>query len=208
LQRIKVKFCGLKRQQDIETVNQLLPEYVGFMFYPKSKRYVSAEQAKELKKCLDPSIQAVGVFVNESSHFIAQYLEQGIIDIVQLHGQETEEQIAELQQLTGRPIWKAFSVQTMEDVAKAENSCADNILLDSGAGGTGTVFSWELLENIHRPFFLAGGLNIHNVGEAIQKLHPMAVDVSSGIETDGWKDSQKMELFINQVRNGKKSKIY
>ena len=187
----RIKLCGLSRPCDIEAANELKPEYIGFVFARKSRRYVTYEKAKELKELLAPNIQAVGVFVNENPRIIADYLNRGMIDIAQLHGDENEEYIGQLRRLTDKPIIKAFRIEAGSDIDRAEQSTADYILLDSGAG-TGRVFDWRLIQNIKRPYFLAGGLEPGNVREAIQALYPFAVDVSSGIETDG----QKRQGFL------------
>lgn len=195
----KIKLCGLSRTEDIETVNKLKPEYVGFVFAPESRRYVTPQTAAELKQLLSTEIQAVGVFVNESPKKITELLHSGIIGIIQLHGDEDEDYIRRLKQHTDKPIIKAFRVETENDIADAERCPADYILLDSGAG-TGTVFDWKLLMNIRRPYFLAGGLSPDTVGKAVTTLHPFAVDVSSGIETGGTKDKEKMAAFVAAVR--------
>lgn len=196
----KIKLCGLSRPCDIETANRLLPEYIGFVFAPKSKRYVLPETAAALKRLLHPSIQAVGVFVREEPEQVARLLRDGIIDIAQLHGGEDAAYVRVLRRLTDRPILQAFRVDSAADVAAAQKSEADMILLDAGAGGTGTAFDWTLLRDIRRPYFLAGGLHPGNVREAVERLSPYAVDVSSGIETDGRKDADKMEAFMRAVR--------
>lgn len=195
----KIKLCGLSRPCDIEAANRLKPEYIGFVFLPKSKRYVDYEKARELKSLLSPEIKAVGVFVDESPQRAAELLNDGTIDIAQLHGGEDEDYIGLLRNLTDKPIIKAFRIQSEDDTLCAEESSADYILLDSGMG-TGTVFSWDLIQNIKRPYFLAGGLDCDNVGEAVGRLHPYAVDVSSGIETNGLKDKEKMAAFVAKVR--------
>lgn len=195
----KIKLCGLSRPCDIEAANELKPDYIGFVFAPKSRRYVTYKKAEELKSLLSPDIEAVGVFVNEPPQNVATLLKKGIIDIAQLHGDEDEDYIAELRLLTDKPIIKAFRIKTANDIKIAEQSTADDILLDSGAG-TGTVFDWELLKSIQRPYFLAGGLDARNVASAIKTLHPYAVDVSSGIETDGVKDKTEMAAFVAAVR--------
>lgn len=197
----RVKLCGLTHPCDIEAANELCPEYIGFVFAPKSKRYVSPEKAAELKRILAPEILAVGVFVNEEPETVAAFLEEGVIDIAQLHGSESEEYIRQLRSLTGRPIIRAFRIDDAEDIRTAVQSSADYILLDSGAGGTGTAFDWSLIRDVTRPYFLAGGLTVGTVAEAIKALHPYAVDVSSGIETDGHKDKRKMKGFVQEVRN-------
>lgn len=196
----KIKLCGLSRPCDIETANRLLPEYIGFVFAPKSKRYVPPETAAALKGLLHPSVQAVGVFVREEPEQVARLLRDGIIDIAQLHGGEDAAYVRVLRRLTDRPILQAFRVDSAADVAAAQKSEADMILLDAGAGGTGTAFDWTLLRDIRRPYFLAGGLHPGNVREAVERLSPYAVDVSSGIETDGRKDADKMEAFMRAVR--------
>ena len=196
----KIKLCGLSRPCDIETANRLLPEYIGFVFAPKSKRYVPPETAAALKGLLHPSVQAVGVFVREEPEQVARLLRDGIIDIAQLHGGEDAAYVRVLRRLTDRPILQAFRVDSAADVAAAQKSEADMILLDAGAGGTGTAFDWTLLRDIRRPYFLAGGLHPDNVREAVERLSPYAVDVSSGIETDGRKDADKMEAFMREVR--------
>ncbi len=196
----KIKLCGLKRPQDIQAANELLPAYIGFVFAPKSRRYVHPDRAEELRRMLNPDIIPVGVFVNETPETVAALLDRGIIDIAQLHGKEDEAYIRRLRQLTKKPLIQAFRIDTPADVAAAQASTADYVLLDSGAGGTGTCFDWSLLQDIQRPYFLAGGLTPENVGGAVATLHPYAVDVSSGIETDGAKDKEKMTQFVRAVR--------
>ena len=198
----KIKFCGLTGDCDIDAANELRPEYIGFVFAPKSKRYVAPERAAELKRQLAAGIKAVGVFVNDDLYHVAELLNRGIIDIAQLHGSEDEEYIGHLRQLTGKPIIRAFRIKTAEDIAEAEKCTADHVLLDSGAG-TGEVFDWKLIKNMKRPYFLAGGLSPDNVENAVEQLSPYAVDVSSGIETDGVKDKAKMAAFAAAVRGEK-----
>lgn len=199
----KIKLCGLSRICDIEAANVLRPEYVGFVFAPKSRRFVTTEQAEELRRHLAPEIRAVGVFVKEKPETVAGLLNRSVIDIAQLHGDEDEDDVRRLRMLTDKPLIKAFQIKTEHDVENAQKSMADYILLDSGAG-TGTVFDWELIQNIKRPYFLAGGLMPGNVESAVRRLHPYAVDVSSGIETDGLKDKGKMAEFVAAVRKGEK----
>lgn len=157
-------------------------------------------EAEALKKRLASGISSVGVFVNEAPEAVAGLLNTGVIDIGQLHGSEDEAYIKRLRALTDRPIIKAFRVDTPEDIAAAVRSSADYILLDSGNGGTGTSFNWELVKEVKRPYFLAGGLNPGNVRDAVKELRPFAVDVSSGIETGGVKDKNKMRKFVSAVR--------
>ena len=196
----KIKLCGLSRTEDIEAVNQLLPDFMGFVFYEKSVRNVSLDRAKELKALLDSRIKAVGVFVDEDPKFIKKLTSENVIDIIQLHGSEDETYVENIKAATGRPVIQAFKVKEPQDVEKANNSKADYILLDSGMG-TGKPFNWELLQGIKRDYFLAGGLFPENVKEAIETVKPYAVDVSSGIETDKKKDVDKMRRFVDNVRN-------
>lgn len=197
----KIKLCGLSRMCDIEAANELEPEYIGFVFALKSRRYVSPEKALALKKQLNPEIKAVGVFVNEKPEWIADLLRSGVIDIAQLHGRESEESIVRLRQFTDSPVIKAFSVDTKQDIEAANASSADYVLLDSGKGGTGSVFDWRLIEEMNRPYFLAGGLTEDNVRDVVKMWKPYAVDVSSGIESGGYKDRKKMERFVKNVRS-------
>ena len=199
----KIKLCGLSRPCDIETANELKPEYIGFVFAPKSRRYVTPEKAKALRQLLASEIHAVGVFVNENPERVACLLNNSVIDIAQLHGSEGEDYIKQLRTITDQPIIKAFRIETAGGITDAESCTADYVLLDSGAG-TGTTFDWNLIQNIKRPYFLAGGLEAHNVENAIKVLHPFAVDVSSGIETDGVKDKLKMAAFVAAVRKEEK----
>lgn len=194
-----VKTCGLSRPEDIAAANELRPDYVGFVFWPKSRRHVSPETAAELRAQLDDRIPAVGVFVDAPLEDVAALLRCGTIQVAQLHGHEDETYLAALREQASAPVWKAFKVRTKEDVAKAEASSADLILLDNGYG-TGETFDWSLLDGVHRPWVLAGGLSTDNVAEALDVLKPDGVDVSSGIETDGQKDPQKMKTFLNVVR--------
>jgi phosphoribosylanthranilate isomerase len=195
----KIKFCGLTRECDIKAVNELMPEYIGFVFWPRSKRVVTRELASELKAMLDPSIKAVGVFVDEDIEVVKSLLNDGIIDIAQLHGNEDETYINDLKNSTGKSVIKAFRIRNEDDAKKAQTSPADWVLLDSGMG-TGKTFNWEIIKGVNRPYFLAGGLAPDNAAEAIRELHPYALDVSSGIETEGIKDTKKMTDFYEAVR--------
>ncbi len=203
----RVKICGLKSPQDIEIVNEYKPDYIGFVFADFSKRYVTPEKALELKKLLKPEIKSVGVFVNERIDVIMSILESGAIDIVQLHGNEDEEYVAELREqircskvLSPEPeIIQVFNMNKIQNLSDIQKTSADYILLDSGYG-TGQTFDWEKLKDIDKPFFLAGGLSLENVEQAVREIAPFAVDVSSGVETQGSKDRSKVERFINLVK--------
>ena len=198
----KIKLCGMKSALDIEYANELKPDYIGFIFFPKSKRYVTPEKAAELITRLDESITPVGVFVDEKPEFILDIINKGTIKAVQLHGDEDDSYIAELRKSTNVPIIKAFKVKSSEDIEKAKKSTADLVLLDSGAG-SGKTFEHELIQDVDRDFFLAGGLYPENVVDAIEKYKPYAVDVSSSLETAGFKDKQKMTAFVKAVRKEK-----
>ena len=195
----QIKLCGMTRAIDIQTVNALKPEYIGFVFWSKSKRSISAEEAAKLKAILDPGISAVGVFVDECPEKVAELLNQGIIDIAQLHGNEDEACISRLRTMTDKPLIRAFRIREPKDLEAAAGCSAEYILLDAGKGD-GITFDWGLLRDFSRPYFLAGGLNPENVGGAVRRLHPYAVDVSSGIETSGLKDAEKMAAFVEAVR--------
>ncbi len=203
MNQVKVKICGLTRKADVAIVNRYQPDYVGFVF-AKSRRQVSQEEAKELRKLLDPKIQVVGVFVDESVEVMATYLDEGIIDVAQLHGKETKETVEKLRALTEKPIIKAVSVTAIEDVLEWENSPVDFLLLDYGKGGTGQTFDWNILSQLvsngfSKPYFIAGGLDASKVKSALV-YHPYGVDVSSGVETDGIKDEGKIKEFIEHTK--------
>lgn len=195
----RIKLCGLSRPEDIVAANALQPEYVGFVFAPQSPRFVSPETAERLRRMLSPAIQTVGVFVQQDPQTVAALLNRGILDLAQLHGDEDAHYLVRLRRATKRPIIQAFRVQGAQDIADAMRSKADYVLLDAGAG-TGTSFDWNLLRQMERPYFLAGGLDARNAGEAVARWHPFAVDVSSGIETNGYKDPIKMAAFVSAVR--------
>ena len=197
---IKIKFCGLKRIEDIEAANEIKPDYIGFVFAKKSKRYVDFETAAKLKEALNPNIKAVGVFVDEEPKTIAKLYTEGIIRIAQLHGSEDDAYIKKLRSLADLKLIKAFGVSSKEDILRAEESSADLILVDGKSPGSGNSFDWRLLEDVKRPYILAGGLNRKTVEEALEKLSPYGVDVSSGIETEGFKDAIKMKEFADYVR--------
>ena len=200
--RTRIKICGLTRPEDIQAVNQAKPDFCGFIVeFPKSRRNVTVDQLKALRKELDESILPVGVFVNAPVELPAQLLNEGTIALAQLHGQEDENYIRQLKTMTDQLLIKAFSIKTEVDIKKAIRSEADYILLDQGAGGTGETFDWSLVPAIKRPWFLAGGLGYDNLESAIRLLHPWAVDLSSSVETDGHKDPDKILKAVQTVRN-------
>ena len=161
----KIKICGLSRPCDIEYVNEAKPDFCGFIInVPKSKRNVSPDTVRQLVKNLSPDVKTVGVFVNAPMDEIAALTEDGTLSYVQLHGKEDEAYIAALRERIHVPIIQAFKVTCPEDVAHAQQSSADYILLDNGSGGTGKTFDWSHLRDITRPYILAGGLGPDNLG--------------------------------------------
>ena len=200
----KIKICGLTRYQDIEAVNECQPDYIGFLFAPERRRTVTAETAGTLKSFLDKNIKAVGVFVNNDIDFVIHLAQKGTIDLIQLHGDETEEYIHFLKQHTNLPIIRAVRVKTAEDILKADTLPVDYLLLDTYApnayGGTGKTFDWSMIPSIKKPFFLAGGLRIDNIAQACHS-DAYCLDLSSGAETNGVKDKKKIEELIRIVRS-------
>jgi len=196
----KIKLCGLMRPEDAEAANELKPDFAGLVFWERSRRFVDRDQAKLLRQILDPSIPVVGVFVDQPMDRILELLDQDILQMAQLHGHESEEELNYLKVRSGRPVIRAVKVRSEKDLLFARHSAADYILLDNGTG-TGETFDWTLMDDrLARPIFLAGGLNEENVKDAICRYHPYAVDVSSGIETEGRKDPEKMKRFVRAVR--------
>lgn len=197
--RTRLKICGLKRQEDIELINRVRPEYCGFIVdYPKSHRSKTEEEVKNLVKNLDPEIISVGVFVNPDPALPIRMLLEGTIKVAQLHGNESDDMIRQIKQVTGCPVIKAYIIQSTEDVERAAASPADSVLLDKGRGD-GAVFDWSLIRDLNRPYFLAGGLDASNLAAAIETLHPFAVDISSGVETDKYKDPEKVTEIIDII---------
>ena len=197
----KIKLCGMMRPSDVITAKYLGADYVGFVLSEGYRRSVGMGTFCELKGYLTGSkVQKVGVFVDEQIEDVIKYYAE-MLDIIQLHGSEDENYIRSLKTLIGKPVIKSFTINSEADVAAACASSADYVLLDSGKG-TGKTFDHSLIKNIDRPYFLAGGLNADNVGEAIASLHPFAVDASSGIETEGYKDKTKMAAFVKAVKEG------
>lgn len=198
---MKIKICGLTRPEDIDCVNRLMPDYIGFVFWPQSRRHVDRRQAAQLKAMLSPEIQAVGVFVDAPMEEVAALLDEGIIDMAQLHGEETEEDIRCLKRVTGKPVIKAVKVRSRRDVEAWLGSAADYLLFDSGMG-SGQTFDWSLLEGAHRPYFLAGGLGPDNLEQVLVQGGSYGVDLSSSLETDGRKDPEKIRRVMELVRSG------
>ena len=200
----KIKICGLKRKEDIDYVNFCKPDYVGFVF-AGTKRKITEEKAKELSRLVSPEIVKVGVFVNAEIEMIVRLLKNKIIDMVQLHGTEDEAYISSLREKMNRgKIIKAIPIASPESLQGNDQLDVDYLLFDTFSqkeyGGTGQTFDWNLIQNIHKPFFLAGGINNENVEQAIKQLHPYAVDVSSAVETDGLKDKEKIVEIVSRVK--------
>ena len=197
---VKVKICGLKRLEDIEIVNKYKPDYIGFVF-ADSKRKVSHDLAYKLKNDLSSDIISVGVFVDAPQEEILKIYGDGIIEAAQLHGIEDEDYINQLKEKTNGElkVIKAIEMSEDTDLNDYENSQADYLLLDSGKG-SGKTFDWRLIrKNLKKEFFLAGGLDISNVEEAIEEFDPYAIDLSSSLETDGCKDENKIRELMEVI---------
>lgn len=197
----KVKICGLKREEDIEYVNRLMPDYVGFVF-AESRRQVKKIQAKKLIADLVPEIKKVGVFLNQSAPEVEDIAGYCGLDILQFHGEEEPAYCSSFQY----EVWKAFRVKDQAGLERIEEYTVNGLLFDTFVagqyGGTGETFNWELVSDITREKFviLSGGLHLENVGQAIRTVQPAVVDVSSGVETDGNKDFSKMKSFMENAK--------
>lgn len=197
----KVKICGIRRDEDISYINDLKPDYAGFVF-AKSKRRVDPERARRLISNMDDGIRSVGVFVNEDIERVVSISKECGLDIIQLHG---DEDVKYVEKLKGFDVWKAVRVKSRKDMESVDLNSNVKYLFDAynkeSYGGCGDVFNWSLLEDLKtRNFALAGGLDIKNIGAAISIVNPQIVDVSSGVETRGLKDYEKMKKFIERVR--------
>ena len=201
---MKLKFCGLTREADIRAANETRPDYIGFVF-AESRRRVTDEQAARLRALLSPGIQAVGVFVNDDPTHIALLANRGVIDLIQLHGSESAAYIQRLRTMTAAPIICALRVGKQTDIKRAESNLVDFLLLDTytkdAYGGSGRTFDWSLIGEVGKPYFLAGGLNESNIPRAM-RTGAYALDLSSGIETDGVKDAEKMRRVAALVKGG------
>ena len=197
---VKIKICGLKRLEDIEIVNKYKPDYIGFVF-ADSKRKVSHDLAYELKMNLDSDIISVGVFVDAPQDEILKLFDKGVIEMAQLHGMESEEYILNLKEKTDNElkIIKAIEMSEDVDLLKYNDSSSDYLLLDSGKG-SGKTFDWRLIRSdLKKEFFLAGGLNSSNICEAINEFNPYAIDLSSSLEIDGFKDENKIKEIMEAI---------
>lgn len=201
---MKVKICGIRRMEDVDYLNETMPDFAGFVF-ADTRRQVTPEQAWELRQRMDRRIKAFGVFVNAPAETVCRCVRDGSIDAVQLHGDETEEYIRTLRTALDVPVIKAVRTRQAADILAADALPCDYLLLDtyspSQYGGTGRAFAWDIIpEKLSHPYFLAGGLNEGNIREAIRRVPCFGVDISGGVETDGVKDRQKMKTIINIVR--------
>lgn len=188
----KIKLCGMMRPQDIVYANEARPDYVGFILTAGFRRSVTKDEACRMKALLDPAIRAVGVFVNDTAENIQAFLQAGIIDLVQLHGCESP---AFCKQIPA-PVIKYFSPEAFEQTGQYDT---DYFLFDSGTG-TGKTFDWSEIPKTDTPFFLAGGLNAQNIQSAVKQISPFAVDLSSAVETNGYKDKEKMINIVRSIR--------
>ena len=192
----KVKICGLSTKEAVKTAVSAGADYIGFVFAP-SKRQVTVEQATELAKIIPTNVNKVGVFVSPSRADLLEAIEKVGLDLVQVHGQVADDLFEDL------PCASIQAVQVDGD-GHVPNSQADYLLFDAPVAGSGQTFDWGQLDTtgLAQPFFIAGGLNEDNVARAIQHFSPFAVDVSSGVETDGQKDHEKIRRFIERVKHG------
>ena len=195
-----IKICGLSREEDITAVNEAKPDYCGFIInFPKSHRNVTVERVRQLRTGLRPEIIPVGVIVDQPVEKAAMLLNEGVADVIQLHGQEDETYIRQLRKLLkcrGRSIWKAFKIRSRKDLESAMASSVDAVVLDNGYGA-GETFDWSIIEDAGkmmegRKVFLAGGMTPENIEEAIHRLDVCGIDISSGVETDKKKDRNKI----------------
>ena len=197
---VKIKICGLKRLEDIEIANRYMPDYIGFVF-AESKRQVTHDLARKLKANLNPNIKAVGVFVDADADEILELYRDEIIDMVQLHGSESEEFILYLKEKTNHElkVIKAIEMYDGIDITEYDDSKADYLLFDSGKG-SGKTFDWNLIrKDLKKEFFIAGGLTSQNIKEAIMEFNPYAVDLSSSLEVNGFKDENKIREIMEVI---------
>ena len=197
----RIKICGLTRPEDVRYVNTAKPDWCGFILnFPSSRRNVTPEQARALRAGLDPDIRPVGVFVDRPVEEVAALLNSGVISVAQLHGREDNAYISVLRTLApGCVVWRAFQLRSQADLAAADASGADLVLLYNGRG-TGQTFDWSLAGSVHRPFLLAGGLTPESIPRAVAALRPYGLDLSSGVETDGVKDPAKIQAAVTAAR--------
>lgn len=191
----KIKICGLRRLEDVSYVNRTQPDYVGFILSSGFRRSIDEKTAKQLVDSLHRSIKKVGVFVDEPAENVNRLAQLLGLDYVQLHGNETPDYCKRID----TSIIKVFKPNSF-DIISDYDDCADYYLLDSGTG-TGKAFDWQTIPNVSKLFFLAGGIDSKNIASAIKNIQPFAVDLSSSVETDGYKDYEKIKQIIDIVRN-------
>ena len=203
---VKVKICGICHESEIGIMNELVPDFVGFVFVRKSRHFISPEHAGYLRSKLRQGIKSVGVFANESLQSVAMCVETAGLNMVQLHGDETAEYVAALREYVRCPIMKVYKVAKPQDAEKALYSTADYVMLDGGNAGDGKTFDWSLLGRMRRKFFLSGGLNPENMTQALLlDPQPYALNTNSGVEAHRTKDYRKVMKFILGVKSFKKS---
>lgn len=206
---MKVKFCGIRREEDVQFINMLPPDYMGMILSAGFRRTISMKAAKKLLLQKSELVQAVGVFVDETVETILSAVELLHLDVIQLHGTESPELVMQLQEKTKLPVWKAVRVRNKRDLQAVAALQADQVILEGdtkdAVGGTGICADWELLSQRtwNKPFFLAGGLKPENIMEAISVVHPTGLDLSSGIEIDGVKSFEKMKQVITMIQGAK-----
>ncbi len=194
----KIKICGLTSVEEAEAANAARPDFVGVVF-DRGRHFVSDDMAAAIRRTLSLAIPLVGVFANDDPRHIVDLVRAGTIQCVQLHGEESEAYLSALKKEISVPFIRVVSVKTGEEVARAGATAAEFLLLDNGRGGTGRAFDWTRIPEIPKPWFLAGGIGLANIEEALS-YHPYAVDISTGAETDGRKDPEKMRRLVETVR--------
>lgn len=195
---VRIKICGLFRNCDIDYVNEAKPDFIGFVF-AESRRQVGFDQAKQMRSRLHRDIMPVGVFVDAPIEQIVRLHRAGIIGMAQLHGQEEDAYIKELKDLCGIPVIKSVAVKAIDDIMSRLASPADYLLLDNTSGGSGQSFDWQLIPNMNRPYFLAGGIDEATMPSALSRL-PYGIDISSGAESMGVKDRDKIVRLLELAR--------
>lgn len=201
----RIKICGIRRIEDSLCLNEFKPDYAGFILSKPFWRYIDLNTLSQINDALSKQIKRVGVFVNESADYILKYA--SLLDIIQLHGEETQDMIDKLRAKTNCEIWKAVRVKSSYELNEADKLSVDKLLIDSYTentyGGSGKIANWELIKKtkINKPFFLAGGISAENCLNAIETVKPFGLDISSSVETDKFKDRNKIKEIISLIRN-------
>lgn len=200
----KIKICGLTRKEDIQIANRYKPDFIGFVF-AEGRRKISFSTAESLRGELSKEIKVVGVFVNESLDNLQAIIKNNLVDLIQLHGDETASYLLKLKEITDKPIIKAIHAKSSDYIKSQLKVESDYFLLDSYKkglyGGSGIAFDYSMLPKIHKPFFIAGGLNRDNILECMFRTKPYGVDISSGVESNGVKDEGKIAEIIQMIRD-------